>query len=151
MWSPEEPAAEPFIRLAEALQRAGAYPGDDRFDATGILASLAHVLRRAIELRTARGGNREARPVVEIVNRDWAVTQFGLDALTLELWVSADELTQNSDAAWERLEADPRLEDDEHQQALRDAFDVAQAFHGRRRADERVAVWRDVFRPPQGG
>jgi hypothetical protein len=149
IWSPGEPAPDPFIRLAEALQRAGAYPGDDQFDAARILSSLARALQRTIELRTAPTGDLQVRPVAEIVNDDWAVTEFGLDSLQFDLWVEANELLRKPAPAWDRLADDPRLKSEEQQQALRAAFEVAQAFHGGRRRDDFTKVFGTIFRPPR--
>jgi hypothetical protein len=132
VWSPEEPAAEPLIRIGEALQAAGMYPGDEVFDAARLLTDLAELLRRAIELRTAPTGDQQIRPIAEIVNDDWAITQMGLDSLRFDLSVESRELTRDPKPAWDRLESDTRLAGTEHQARLREAFDRAQAFHGQR-------------------
>ena len=148
IWSPDEPASGPFIRLAEALQRAGAYPGDEAFDAAGILTSLADALQRTIGLRTApRPGDRPVRPVVEIVDDEWAVTQFGLDSLRFDLRVEADQLARKPGPAWDRLAGDPRLEGEDGQQVARKAFEVAQAVHGARRMADMAKMWAGVFGP----
>ena len=89
LWSPGEPAATPFVRVAKELQRAGAYPGDERFDAGRIVAALADAVQTTIELRTGASGDRQVRPVFEVVNDDWAITQFGLDSLRFDLWADA--------------------------------------------------------------
>ena len=60
------------------------------------------------------------------------MTQFGLDSLRLDLWMESDELTRDPGPKFERFESDPRLASPEEQEALREAFDVAQAFHGHR-------------------
>lgn len=140
LWSPGEPAADPFIRLAQNLQRAGAYPGDEAFDAARILTSLANALQRTIGLRTAATGDRQVRPVVEIVDDNWAVTQFGLDSLRFDVWVEADQLVRDPGPAWDRLTADPRLAGEDQQLGMRVAFDLAQAIHGARRNAEWAKV-----------
>jgi len=146
IWSPEELASEPFIRLGQALQGAGVYPGDEDFDAARLLTELADLVRQAIAMRTAPTGDRQVRPIAEIVNDDWAITQMGLDSLVFDLWVESRELTREPEPAWARLESDPRLAGEAHQERLREAFDRAQAFHRQRGIQELGETWGRIFR-----
>src|SRR5262249_44071232 len=72
-WSPGERVEQPLARLAEALQRAGKYPGDETFDAAFIFRRLSDTFETALSLRT--GGRKGANigPVVELA-ADLAVT-----------------------------------------------------------------------------
>jgi hypothetical protein len=98
-WAADELAEQVVARLAEALQRAGSYPGDESFDAAAIFERLAETLETVLSLRS--GGQQAARlgPVVELANR-WAITSDGLERIGRERRVvEATLLRSSSDQA----------------------------------------------------
>jgi hypothetical protein len=77
-WSADESAAEALVALAEDLWRKGAYPNDERFDATDIFDSLASALGTVLHVRTRGRNGGPLGPLVEL-DGPWALTQYGLE------------------------------------------------------------------------
>jgi hypothetical protein len=77
-WSADESAADALVALAEDLWRRGAYPNDERFDATQIFQSLADVLGTVLHVWTS---GQTGGPVGRVIELDgtWALTQYGLE------------------------------------------------------------------------
>jgi len=126
-WSATQSAGEWVASVAPELQRLNRYPGDERFDPAGALGQLMSVLRLAIEARTrppsATTPMPRLRPVVEMPNDEWVITQDGLQSLTSEAAFTVRELfdTSGQEAAVAALEA-------EHAEKLCEAWRLAQCL-----------------------
>jgi hypothetical protein len=129
VWSPGERADDVFVRLATELQEVHSWPGDELFRPGEILQSITDTLGRVIDIRTGRSGDANVRPIIQLVNSDWAITRQGLDSLrTPHAWAEQRELVGDSRHAWNRLEAQSeRLGLDE--QSFRQAFGTAEHVH----------------------
>jgi hypothetical protein len=95
-WSPSQAAGDWAAALAPPLQRLNRYPGDERFDPAGALHQLMALLRLAIEARTrppsADGPAPRLKPVVEMPNDAWVITDDGLQSLASGTAFSIAEL-----------------------------------------------------------
>jgi hypothetical protein len=111
-WSAGQSASEWAASMAAALQALNRYPGDEQFDPSGALEQLTGLLRLAVETRTRptpeTGAMPRLRPIIELPNDEWAITEDGLqslrsgDAFTVEQLFSAT----TEEAAGARLEGD---------------------------------------------
>jgi hypothetical protein len=126
-WSAAQSAGEWAASVAPELQRLNRYPGDERFDPAGALGQLMSVLRLAIEARTrppsAAAPMPRLRPLIEVPNDEWGITEDGLQSLTSEAAFTVRELFDISgqEAAVAALE-------DEHAEKLREAWRLAQCL-----------------------
>jgi hypothetical protein len=84
-WSAGQSAGEWAASMAGELQALNRYPGDDHFDPSGALEQLTSLLRLAIEARTRppteNGSMPRLRPIIEVPNDEWAITEDGLQSL----------------------------------------------------------------------
>lgn len=110
IWSPGEPVAEVFVRLAGDLHEAGAWPGDVAFDAEKILSEVTRALARVIDIRTGPRGDPRVRPIASLVGDSWAVTRGGLDSLrSADVFADANELVGDTHHAFQRLDQQVKL------------------------------------------
>ena len=126
-WSATQSASDWAASLAPELQRLNRYPGDEEFDPGGALERLTSLLRLAIEARTrppsANAPVPRLKPVIEMPNDEWVITEDGLQSLTSESAFTVRELFDDTRAekALSDLEA-------EHAAKLREAWRVAQSL-----------------------
>jgi hypothetical protein len=122
-WSAAQSAGEWVASVAPELQRLNRYPGDEHFDPAGALEHLMRVLRLAIEARTRPPSATMPRlkPVIEMPNDEWVITEDGLQSLSSEAAFTVKELfdTSCAEAAVARL---PQ----ERAEKLREAWRLAQ-------------------------
>jgi hypothetical protein len=124
-WSPTQSASDWAADLAPRLQRLNRYPGDDRFDPAGALQQLMHLLRLAIEARTrppsADAPMPRLKPVIEMPNDAWVITEDGLQSLASDTAFTVAELfdTASAEKALSYLEPGQAAQ-------LREAWRVAQ-------------------------
>jgi hypothetical protein len=111
-WSAGQTASEWSASIAVELQALNRYPGDEQFDPSGALEQLMSLLRVAIEARTRPPSGTaplpRLRPIIELPNDEWAITDDGLQSLQSEDTFTIKELfsTTSEDAADGRLEGD---------------------------------------------
>jgi regulator of replication initiation timing len=94
-WSPAQSAGDWAASLAPQLQRLNRYPGDEQFDPAGALEQLMRLLRLAIEARTRPSASPSAprlKPVIEMPNDEWVITEDGLQSLSSETAFTVREL-----------------------------------------------------------
>jgi hypothetical protein len=136
-WSPGEAADQVFVGLAQGLQEAGEWPGDEAFDASAILAAFVEALQRVIAVWSGPGGNPRVRPIAALLPGPWAVTRFGLDSLlTPDVWVEGDELIGDTHHAFMRIEQAVKVrgwDDWGFREAFAEAERVHKAFERERR------------------
>ncbi len=127
-WSARQRAGDWAASLASQLQRLNRYPGDEQFDPAGALGQLMRLLRVAIEARTrppsASPPMPRLKPVIELPNDEWVITEDGLQSLSSENAFTVKDLFDPASAekAFSYL--------DEGQAAkLREAWRVAQRLH----------------------
>jgi hypothetical protein len=111
-WAAGQTASEWAASLAAELQALNRYPGDDQFDPSGALEQLMSLLRLAIEARTrppsATTSMPRLRPIIEIPNDEWVITEDGLQGLRSEDTFTVKELFSRTsqDAAAAQLQGD---------------------------------------------
>jgi hypothetical protein len=68
--------------VAPELQKLNRYPGDDQFDPAGSLRQLTALLRVAVEARTRppSASTPRLRPIIEMPNDDWVITEDGVQS-----------------------------------------------------------------------
>jgi hypothetical protein len=122
-WAPTQSAGDWAAELAPRLQRLNRYPGDERWDPAAALQRLLRLLRLAIESRTRPGadGAPRLKPLIEMPNDAWVVTEDGLQSLEEETAFTVAELfdAASAEKALLDLEAEPAAQ-------LREAWRVAQ-------------------------
>jgi hypothetical protein len=127
-WSAAQSAGDWAAALAPELQRLNRYPGDEQFDPAGALERLAGLLRLAVEARTRPPSPGDPmprlRPVIEMPNDEWVITEDGLQSLASETTFTVKELFDPTSAekALSYLEAG-------HAAKLREAWRVAQGLY----------------------
>jgi hypothetical protein len=127
-WSATQSASDWAAALAQELQRLNRYPGDEHFDPAGALAQLVGLLRLAVEARTrppsASAPMPRLRPVIEMPNDEWVITEDGLQSLTSETAFTVKELfdATSAEKALSYLETEPASR-------LREAWRVAQGLY----------------------
>jgi hypothetical protein len=127
-WAATQSASDWAASLAPELQRLNRYPGDEHFDPAGALDQLMSLLRLAIEARTrppsASAPMPRLRPVIEMPNDDWVITEDGLQSLTSETAFTVKELfdATSAEKALSYLET-------ERAAKLREAWRVAQRLY----------------------
>jgi len=101
-WAATQTAAEWAASVAPELQRLNRYPGDELFDPAGALEQLISLLRLAIEARTrppsATTPMPRLKPIIEMANDEWVVTDDGLQSLTSETAFTVKELFDTAGA-----------------------------------------------------
>jgi len=111
-WSAGQTASEWAASMAAELQALNRYPGDEQFDPSGALEQLTSLLRLAIEARTrppsATTSMPRLRPIIEVPNDEWVITEDGLQGLRSEDTFTVKELfsTTSQDAAVAQLQGD---------------------------------------------
>jgi hypothetical protein len=111
-WPAGLSASEWAAAMAAELQTLNRYPGDEQFDPSGALEQLTSLLRLAIEARTrppsATGSMPRLRPIIEVPNDEWAITEGGLQSLRSGDAFAVEELFRvtTEEAAGARLEGD---------------------------------------------
>jgi len=111
-WPAGLSAGEWAASMAAELQALNRYPGDEQFDPSGALEQLISLLRLAIEARTrppsAKGSMPRLRPIIEIPNDEWAITEGGLQSLRSGDAFAVEELFSmtTEEAAGARLQGD---------------------------------------------
>ena len=124
-WSAATSAGDWAASVAPELQRLNRYPGDEHFDPSGALEQLIHLLRLAIEARTrppsATTPMPRFKPVIEMPNDEWVITEDGLQSLASESSFTVKELFHktNEAVAVSGLSEEPAAK-------LREAWRVAQ-------------------------
>jgi hypothetical protein len=111
--------------IAPELQKLNRYPGDDLFDPAGALQQLTTLLRVAVEARTRppSGSMPRLRPIIEMPNDEWVITEDGLQSRTSETGFTVRELFQaaTEEAALAPLPADRAAK-------LREAWRIARSL-----------------------
>jgi hypothetical protein len=126
-WSAAQSASEWAASVAPELQRLNRYPGDEDFNPAGALEQLMGVLRLAIEARTrppsASAPMPRLKPIIEMPNDEWVITEDGLQSLTSEDAFTVRELYDptSAEAALAGLPA-------ERAEKLREAWRLAQSL-----------------------
>jgi hypothetical protein len=126
-WSADQTASEWAASMAAELQALNRYPGDEQFDPSGALEQLTSLLRLAIEARTrppsATTSMPRLRPIIELPNDEWAITEDGLQGLQSEDSFTVKELfsSRSQEAADERLQGDQAAK-------LREAWRLGQSL-----------------------
>lgn len=127
IWKPGEKAIDPLLRLAEAWQKEGTYPGDSILDPDHLFGSLVDALATAIRSRTNERGAEALHPLVEKVNDGWAITAFGLEYLgEPEYPIKKEDIASDPVRHRERM-----LEKNwvaEHADEFREAFMAAERY-----------------------
>lgn len=127
IWKPGEKAIDPLLRLAEAWQKGGTYPGDSILDPDHLFGSLVDALATAIRSRTNERGTEALHPLVEKVNDRWAITAFGLEYLAEpEYPIKKEDIASDPVRHRERM-----LEKNwvaEHAYEFREAFMAAERY-----------------------
>jgi hypothetical protein len=127
VWSATQGAGEWAATVAQELQRLNRYPGDERFDPAGALEELMSLLQLAVEARTrppsATAPMAPLRPVVEMPNDEWVITDDGIQSITSEAVFTVKDLFDpaSADHAGARLSGDRAGK-------LREAWRLAQAL-----------------------
>jgi hypothetical protein len=95
-WSATQTAADWAASMAPELQRLNRYPGDEHFDPAGALEQLVSLLRLAIEARTrppsATTPMPRLKPIIEMPNDEWVITEDGIQSLTSKTAFTVKEL-----------------------------------------------------------
>jgi heme exporter protein D len=124
-WSAETSAEAWAASVAPELQKLNRYPGDERFDPAGALQQLTTLLRVAVEARTrpASASTPRLRPVIEMPNDEWVITEDGLQSPSSETGFTVKELFAEAaeEAALARLAADRAAK-------LREAWRIARSL-----------------------
>ena len=111
--------------IAPELQKLNRYPGDERFDPAGALQQLTTLLRVAVEARTRppSAATPGLRPVIEMPNDEWVITEDGLRSPASAAGFTVEQLFHQpaEQAALARLPADRAAK-------LREAWRVAQCL-----------------------
>jgi hypothetical protein len=110
-WSAGQSASDWAAAMAADLQALNRYPGDEQFDPTGALEQLTGLLRLAVEARTRPSGTASMprlRPIIEVPNDEWAITESGLQGLRSGDAFTVEELFSSTteEAAGARLQGD---------------------------------------------
>jgi regulator of replication initiation timing len=93
-WSAGTSADAWAASVAPELQKLNRYPGDDQFDPAGSLRQLTTLLRVAVEARTRppSASTPRLRPIIEMPNDEWVITEDGLQSPTSETGFTVKEL-----------------------------------------------------------
>lgn len=110
-WPAGLSASEWAAAMAAELQALNRYPGDEQFDPSGALEQLTSLLRLAIETRTrppaTNGAMPRLRPIIEVPNDEWAITEAGLQSLRSDAAFTVQELFDaTTEEAGARLQGD---------------------------------------------
>lgn len=136
-WTFDERAADALTALVEDLWRRGAYPDDERFDATDIFKRLASALGTVLTLWTNGRAGGALGPVVEL-DDPWALTQYGVEHVTdARRKVARRQLLDDRNGARERLRAD----DGDADESIDDVLETAVQYHkgvAQRAVDQRA-------------
>jgi hypothetical protein len=99
-WRPSESAADLAIWVAETLQSARLYPGDEEFKAGDIFKTLQELLLTARKLATdEKSVERELSPIIQICPPQWAITDYGVESIDPE-WTYAIEADRLDESDW---------------------------------------------------
>lgn len=127
IWKPGEKAIDPLLRLAEAWQKQGTYPGDSILDPDHLFGSLVDALATAIRSRTNERGAEALHPLIEKINDKWAITDFGLEYLGQpEYPIKKEDILRDPAIAREHMLEKTWVAD--HADDFREAFMVAERF-----------------------
>ena len=93
-WSAQTSADAWAASVAPELQKLNRYPGDDLFDPAGALRQLTALLRVGVEARTRppTAATPRLRPIIEMPNDEWVITEDGLQSPTSEAGFTVKEL-----------------------------------------------------------
>jgi hypothetical protein len=110
-WSADTSADAWAASVAPELQKLNRYPGDEQFDPAGALQRLTALLRVAVEARTrpTSAAIPPLRPIIEMPNDDWVITEDGLQSPTSERCFTIKDLFGDGaeEAALAQLADDP--------------------------------------------
>jgi hypothetical protein len=110
-WSADTSADAWAASVAPELQKLNRYPGDEQFDPAGALQRLTALLRVAVEARTrpTSAAIPPLRPIIEMPNDDWVITEDGLQSPTSERCFNIKDLFGDGaeEAALAQLADDP--------------------------------------------
>jgi hypothetical protein len=124
-WSARTSADAWAASVAPELQKLNRYPGDELFDPAGALRQLTALLRVGVEARTRppTAATPRLRPIIEMPNDEWVITEDGLQSPTSEAGFTVKELfSDRAEAA-----ALARLADDRAAK-LQEAWRVARSL-----------------------
>jgi hypothetical protein len=95
-WLPDGALSEVMTQVGRELQRKGVYPGDQEFNPSRILERLQGDLAKVLEFSTSGDALAyELGPVIEVVNDEWVVTDFGVQCLKRSYTVETQRLGEN--------------------------------------------------------
>jgi hypothetical protein len=124
-WSANTGADAWAASVAPELQKLNRYPGDDQFDPAGALQQLTTLLRVAVEARTrpSSAATPRLRPIIEMPNDEWVITEDGLQSPISETGFTVKELFHeaNEEAATAQLAEDRAVK-------LREAWRIARGL-----------------------
>jgi hypothetical protein len=124
-WSAGTSAEAWAASVAPELQKLNRYPGDDQFDPAGSLRQLTALLRVAVEARTrpASASTPRLRPVIEMPNDEWVITEDGLQSPTSAAGFTVKELFGEAAEEAAVAQLDP-----ERAAKLREAWRIARSL-----------------------
>lgn len=142
IWSPGEGLPEVLVRMAEEMKSRGQFPGDNVFDAGGLLNQLTEAIELVIGLRErSRGDTHQLDPLIELLNAEWALTDTGLEHLTKPPYeVRVDQLLDDPPFRDHMLDKNWVVA---HRGEFEEAWDLAHGYHKARRDQHHLTVKRD--------
>jgi hypothetical protein len=93
-WDTESSASEIAVRVAEAMQASGVYPGDALFDAGKIFADLSALLSFGHHSSTS-GKVSPVRNIIQLCLPQWAVCDDGVYCMDMPYQILARRLNEN--------------------------------------------------------
>ena len=124
-WSAQTSADAWAASVAPELQKLNRYPGDELFDPAGALRQLTALLRVGVEARTRppTAATPRLRPIIEMPNDEWVITEEGLQSPLSETGFTVKELFHEAteEAATAQLAEDRAVK-------LREAWRIARCL-----------------------
>ena len=107
-WRGTQSTIDLLLQLARELQRRDLYPGESAFDPEVILGGLGEAISTVLAVRTHRHPHvRHLCRVIELVEKEWAVTTCGLENVRTERRLSWGEIRTDQPRAENADEVDP--------------------------------------------
>lgn len=98
--------------VARHLQQARVYPGDAHFDWSAVLQRMVELLRYSIGVRTRTVQSpADLSPVIQLVNEQWAITDYGLEAREGHYFISWEQIRDKPDIS-EHVGRKPWVDED---------------------------------------